>query len=108
MLKDLERITFGGNTTLNKTIVSCPVQAGGVSIIISDFLDKGGIEEAVRYLAYRKQTIVLIQILSKEEMKIWFMKCCMDLREYCRNCKSGSKRSLQSKISYKPDRRKEI
>lgn len=70
VLKDLERITFDGKTALNKTILSNPVQVGGVSIIISDFLDKQGIEEAMKYLAYRKQTIVLIQILSKEEMQV--------------------------------------
>lgn len=70
VLKDLDRIAFDGRTTLNKTILSRPVQMGGVSIIISDFLDKEGIEEAIKYLAYRKQTIVLIQILSKEEIQV--------------------------------------
>lgn len=69
VLKDLERITFDGKTTLNKTILSRPVQNGGVSFIISDFLDKEGIEDAMKYLAYRKQTIVLIQILAREEME---------------------------------------
>lgn len=70
VLKDLERITFDGKTTLNRTILSCPMQAGGVSVIISDFLDKEGIEEAIKYLAYRKQTIVLIQILAQEELRV--------------------------------------
>ncbi|MDE6434640.1 MAG: DUF58 domain-containing protein [Lachnospiraceae bacterium] len=70
VLKDLERITFDGKTALNKTILSRPVQNGGVSFIISDFLDREGIEDAMRYLAYRKQTIVLVQILAKEEIDI--------------------------------------
>lgn len=70
VLRDLERITFDGKTALNKTILSRPVQNGGVSFIISDFLDREGIEDAMRYLAYRKQTIVLVQILAKEEIDI--------------------------------------
>lgn len=70
ILADLNRITFDGAISLNKTILSRPVRTGGVSIIISDFLDENGIEEAVKYLAYRKQTIVLIQILSKEEVQV--------------------------------------
>lgn len=70
ILDNLNRITFDGRTTLNKTILSRPVKNGGVSIIISDFLDENGIEEALKYLAYKKQTIVLIQILAREEMQI--------------------------------------
>lgn len=70
VLADLERITFDGRTSLNKTILSRPVQMGGVSFIISDFLDPAGVEEAVKYLSYRKQTIVLIHILSKEEVEV--------------------------------------
>ena len=70
VLNDLNRIVFDGKTTLNKTILSRQVQTGGVSIIISDFLDREGIEEAMKYLAYKKQAVVLIQILSREEMDI--------------------------------------
>lgn len=70
VLNDLNRMNFDGGTTLSKTILSRPVQTGGVSIIISDFFDREGIEEAMRYLAYKKQTIVLIQILSREEVHV--------------------------------------
>lgn len=70
VLNDLNRIVFDGKTTLNKTILSRQVQTGGVSIIISDFLDREGIDEAMKYLAYKKQAVVLIQILSREEMDI--------------------------------------
>lgn len=72
ILAALDRIAFDGKTTLNKTILSRPVAVGGVSVIISDFLDKQGIEEAVKYLTYKKQTIALIQILSKEERQITY------------------------------------
>ena len=70
LLNELGRISFDGKTRLSQTILSRPVSAGGMSIIISDFLDKDGIEQAVRYLAYRKQRIVLVQILAKEEVEI--------------------------------------
>ena len=70
VLNDLNRITFDGKTTLNKTILSRQVQAGGVSVIISDFLDREGIENAMKYLAFKKQAVVLIQILSREEMDV--------------------------------------
>lgn len=72
VLAELDRMTFDGKTTLNKTILSRPVGTGGVSIIISDFLDPDGIEEAMKYLAFKKQRIVLIQILAKEEVEIHY------------------------------------
>lgn len=70
ILQTLEHMSFDGKTTLSKTILSRPVRVGGVSFIISDFLDEAGMEEALKYLAYKKQTIVLIQILAKEECEI--------------------------------------
>lgn len=70
VLQDLERIEFDGKTTLNKSIQKRPIQNGGVSFIISDFLDEEGIEDAMKYLAYKKQTVVLIQILAKEELLV--------------------------------------
>lgn len=70
VLNDLNRIVFDGGTSLNRTILSRPLQVGGVSIIISDFLDAAGIEETLKYLAYRKQSVVLVQILSQEEMEV--------------------------------------
>ncbi|MCC8168035.1 MAG: DUF58 domain-containing protein, partial [Clostridiales bacterium] len=70
ILRELERIEFGGGTSLNRSITSRAVPVGGASIIISDFWDADGIEEAVKYLAYRKQTIVLIQVLAPEEITI--------------------------------------
>lgn len=69
ILRDLERIRFDGKTTLNEAILKRPLQSGGVSFIISDFLDEAGIEEAIKYLSFKKQTIVLIQVLAKEEIE---------------------------------------
>lgn len=40
----------------------------GISFIISDFFSEDGYEEAVKLLQYKKQQIVLVQILSSEEI----------------------------------------
>ena len=70
ILKELERMQFLGGTSLSQSVLKRPMQSGGVSFIISDFLDQNGIEDAVKYLAYRKQTIVFIQILAREEVEV--------------------------------------
>jgi uncharacterized protein (DUF58 family) len=70
ILKELENITFDGGTDLSAAIMSRQMSVGGVSIIISDFLDARGIEDAVKYLAYRKQRVVLVQLLSREEIDV--------------------------------------
>ncbi len=40
----------------------------GISVLISDFLTEEGIENALKLLLYKKQKVILIQILSKEEV----------------------------------------
>lgn len=70
IIKELQDITFDGNTKLNDAILSRPMQTHGVSIIISDFLDTQGIEDAIQYLTYKKQQIVLLQVLAREELEI--------------------------------------
>lgn len=70
LLKDMERITFSGDTHISRCISTYPVPRGGVSIIVSDFLDPSGVENAVKYLVSRKQTVVLIQVLAREEIDV--------------------------------------
>ena len=41
----------------------------GVLIILSDFMDKGGYEDALRYVIARQMDIYAIQILSQEEIE---------------------------------------
>jgi uncharacterized protein (DUF58 family) len=41
----------------------------GIVVVISDFLDKRGYEEALRYLLARNMDIYLIQVLSREEVE---------------------------------------
>jgi uncharacterized protein (DUF58 family) len=41
----------------------------GVVVVLSDFMDKGGYEDAVRYLVARQMDVYAIQILSQEEIE---------------------------------------
>lgn len=70
ILKELSDITFEGSLGLSRSIKKCSLQSGGVSVILSDFLDSEGIDEAVRYLRYKRQTVILIQVLADEEINI--------------------------------------
>ncbi|MDP4145360.1 MAG: DUF58 domain-containing protein [Bacillota bacterium] len=68
LLKDLSSINFEGGTDLAASIMKRKITCRGVSIIISDFFDAKAIEEALKYLAYKKQEIILVNIFSKEEL----------------------------------------
>lgn len=67
ILHHLNHMQYGGQTTLLESIRQCKFPSGGVSIVISDFLEEGNLEDMVRFLAFHKQTILLIQVLAKEE-----------------------------------------
>lgn len=72
IIKDLENISFDGTTSLTQSIKKRPIKNKGVSIVVSDFLDNLGLkdlEEALKYLAFKKQEIILIQVLALEEIK---------------------------------------
>ncbi|MCM1495777.1 MAG: DUF58 domain-containing protein [Bacteroides sp.] len=70
IMQELEAVEFDGRTNLNKAIMSRQYQGSGISIVISDFLDEKGIEEAVKYLRYKKQQVILIQVLARQEVEI--------------------------------------
>ena len=71
ILRELENLEFKGSTDLTKSIKKRPLTPRGVSVIISDFLNNEGnrdLEDALRYLAFKKQDIILVQILAEEEI----------------------------------------
>lgn len=70
ILAELSDVQFDGRTTLSASIMSRNIRGRGCSVIISDFLDPAGIEPVLRYLKYKKQQIVLVQILAREELSI--------------------------------------
>lgn len=71
ILSELEKLNFEGSAHIGNAVLRKKINNRGVSILISDFLDNEGlesIERAVKYLAYKKQQIILIQVLSQEEI----------------------------------------
>ena len=72
LLRDLNNIEFNGATNLGESIRKRKITGRGVSIVVSDFLNNGGLEnleEGLKYLAFKKQQIILVQVLSKEDME---------------------------------------
>ena len=70
LLRDLNNIEFNGATNLGESIRKRKITGRGVSIVVSDFLNNGGLEnleEGLKYLAFKKQQIILVQVLSKED-----------------------------------------
>lgn len=70
MMKFLDGIAPGEATEFNKALRGFSLRATGqgVAIILSDFLDKDGYEDGIRYLAARNLDIYAVQILSEEEI----------------------------------------
>ena len=67
----LENITFEGETDITKCILSSNDDgtANGLTVIISDFLTEGNWKKAVDYLLYKKRQVLLLQILTPEEIE---------------------------------------
>lgn len=68
LLNELEQVTFEGKTQINEAVRRSSFHGRGICILISDFLDPEGIDEAIRYLTFRKQEVLLIQVLAREEV----------------------------------------
>lgn len=66
----LQKLEPAGPSDLRKTLkafsLTCPGK--GIVILLSDMMDKGGYEDALRYLIARQLDIYVIQILSQEEI----------------------------------------
>ena len=70
MLTNLSDTSFSSSDNMCDQLLRAPIQGKGVSIIFSDFLFQEGLaslEKALSYLRYKKQHIILVQVLSKEE-----------------------------------------
>ncbi|MBR3307056.1 MAG: DUF58 domain-containing protein [Lachnospiraceae bacterium] len=66
----------GGCADLTKGVRSIQRMQPGLSIVVSDFLseefveDTEALEKAIRYLQYRRQKVVLLQVMAGEELNI--------------------------------------
>src|SRR5262249_4312685 len=67
----LQEIQPAGPSDLTKAsrTFSLKCSGKGIVVLLSDFMDKGGYEEALRYLLARQMDIYVIQILSHEEIE---------------------------------------
>lgn len=65
-----EKTQFVDETDIEKCIASCPETGtkNGLTIIISDFFTESNWKKAVDYLVYKKRQVLLIQVLSPEEI----------------------------------------
>jgi uncharacterized protein (DUF58 family) len=69
-ISGLDELTFEGENDLSSAIVSCENTGSndGLTVIISDFFTDSDWRRAVDYLAYKKRQVLLIQVLTPEEM----------------------------------------
>ena len=71
MMDFLQKIEPAGPSDLKKALrtFSLKCSGKGIVLLLSDFMDKGGYEDALRYLLARQMDIYVIQILSQEEIE---------------------------------------
>jgi uncharacterized protein (DUF58 family) len=70
LLDFLDKVQPAGPSDLSRALKAFSLKAAGkgVVVLLSDFMDKGGYEEALRYLIARQMDVYAIQILSQEEI----------------------------------------
>lgn len=66
----LENVEFKSTVDINNAIISTTNigKSEGMTIIVSDFLTENDWKKAVDYLVYNKRQVMLIQVLSNEEI----------------------------------------
>jgi uncharacterized protein (DUF58 family) len=71
VLDFLQKVEPAGPSDLKRSLrnFSLKCSGKGIVILLSDFMDKGGYEDALRYLIARQLDIYAIQVLSQEEIE---------------------------------------
>jgi uncharacterized protein (DUF58 family) len=71
LLDFLSKIEAAGSSNLTQSLRSFSIKCSGkgIVVVLSDFMDKGGYEEALRYLVARQMDVYVIQIFSQEEIE---------------------------------------
>ncbi len=71
LLDFLNKVEPAGPSDLSRSMRTFSLKSSGkgIVVVLSDFMDKGGYEEALRYLIARQMDIYVIQILSQEEIE---------------------------------------
>ncbi len=67
----LQKIEPAGPSDLRESLRTFSMKSSGKGIVVllSDFMDKGGYEDALRYLVARQIDVYVIQVLSQEEIE---------------------------------------
>ncbi|MCR4436781.1 MAG: DUF58 domain-containing protein [Clostridiales bacterium] len=69
VLDFLEKMEYGGPTDLYAAVRDSGLKSGrGISILISDLFSQGSLEDAVKYLQFRKQEVFLCHMLAPQEV----------------------------------------
>jgi uncharacterized protein (DUF58 family) len=70
LLEFLQELEPAGPSDLRRALRTFSIKCSGkgVVIVLSDFMDKGGYEDALRFLVARQLDVYAIQILSQEEI----------------------------------------
>jgi uncharacterized protein (DUF58 family) len=70
LLEFLDQVEPAGPSDLARSLKGFSLKASGrgIVVLLSDFMDKGGYEEALRYLIARQMDVYAIQVLSQEEI----------------------------------------
>jgi uncharacterized protein (DUF58 family) len=71
LLDFLNKVEPAGPSDMRQSLRSFSLKCSGkgIVVVLSDFMDKGGYEEALRYLIARQMDVYCIQILSQEEIE---------------------------------------
>lgn len=67
---ELEDVVYGGDTDIAACVSGCETGTrDGLTVIISDFFTESDIHKAVDYLCYKRRQVLLIQVLTPEEIE---------------------------------------
>ncbi len=69
-MKDFQQVKFEGDTNIENCVKSCQNTGNrnGLTVIISDFFTESDWKKAIDYLLYKKRQVMLVQIMSPEEV----------------------------------------
>ena len=69
-MSQLEGVDFADDANIETCVKSCPDTSSrnGLTVIISDFLTESSWKKAVDYLCYKKRQVMLVQVLTPEEL----------------------------------------
>jgi len=76
LLDWLNHLEFDGTFSLPETIQKLPSKGSGITVLISDFLEDSllpgsdAFHKMIQFLRYQKQKIILIHVLSPEELRV--------------------------------------